>query len=218
MRIRAVLIDFDDTIAMTQEVCFHFENQVLADMGLPPMDREVYRRTWGPPVEVAIALRVPGIDLEEYQRRFAARYEDDALGGPMSEVTDENLGVLDALRGRGIALGLLTSRRHREMGNLLECDHPLRARLDYFYGLDDVPEPKPSPRAFEPFLRSTGIAPADCVYVGDAVNDAAAATGAGLHFIANLENGTLRRESFEGYPVLGFIERFENLLDLIDAI
>jgi len=40
--IKAVVIDLDDTLCLTEEACFDMENEVLVKMGLKPMSRDIH--------------------------------------------------------------------------------------------------------------------------------------------------------------------------------
>ena len=70
--IEAVIVDFDDTLCLTEAACFEMENETLAAMGREPMSRDVHINTWGQPLFDAISVRSPGIDVE----KFKAAYKD----------------------------------------------------------------------------------------------------------------------------------------------
>lgn len=66
--IRAVVIDFDDTLCLTEEACFDLENEVLRRIGRKPQTRSIHKSTWGRPLFEAIKVRSPGVDVEEFRR------------------------------------------------------------------------------------------------------------------------------------------------------
>lgn len=45
--IKAVIFDFDDTICLTEELCFHLENRIAQEMGYKPMTHEAHKKNWG---------------------------------------------------------------------------------------------------------------------------------------------------------------------------
>ena len=47
LKIRAVIVDVDDALCLTEEASFHLENEVLVQMGRPPMPRALHLATWG---------------------------------------------------------------------------------------------------------------------------------------------------------------------------
>lgn len=68
--IKLVALDFDDTLAMTEEATFQMENETARRMGYPPMTREAHKKNWGKPLEEAIVERFPGINPEEFMRKL----------------------------------------------------------------------------------------------------------------------------------------------------
>jgi phosphoglycolate phosphatase-like HAD superfamily hydrolase len=55
----------------------------------------------------------------------------------------------------------------------------------------------------------------ECVYVGDAVTDAIAANGAGMHFIAVLESGLRQKEDFKKVRVDFFAKKFSDTVSYL---
>jgi len=213
--IDAVIIDFDDTLCLTQEAAFKLENETLRRMGRSPMTLEMHKSTWGMPMYEAISLRSPGVDADEFVKVHPAIHEEMIGRGEIDIVTDENLKVLDRLAEGGKKLMILTSRTEMEAKYLLEPTHALAHRITTFYHKGNMTYHKPDPRAFEVIERDHGLTGSQCVYVGDSPGDAAAAQGAGIYFIANLESGLRERSSFDGYKVDAFINKFTDLYEAV---
>jgi phosphoglycolate phosphatase len=211
--IEAVIIDFDDTLCLTEEACFNLENETLRRLGREPMSRGIHRETWGQPLYDAIQLRSPGVDADEFWKLMPTVHEEFVGNGQIDIVTEENLQTLDKLAQLGKKLMILTSRTEVEMKHLLVPTHHLASRIANFYYKDNMAYHKPDPRAFEVIEREHGLLPAQCVYVGDSPGDAAAAKGAKLHFVASLEGGLRSRDDFDAYPVDAFINKFADLYD-----
>lgn len=106
---------------------------------------------------------------------------------------------------------VLTSRTLAEMGHLMSEKSLLHGLIDAFYYQENMEFHKPDPRAFGHIEHLHGLKPENCVYVGDQPGDAAAANGAGLRFIANLEEGLREEKDFNGYAVDAFITRYADL-------
>lgn len=216
--IKAVIIDFDDTLCLTEEACFRLENETLRQMGRKPMTRQIHKSTWGMPLYQAIQLRSPGVDADEFWKRLPAIHEEFIGRGEIDVVTEENLETLDKLAALDKKLMILTSRTEMEIRHLLAPTHALAQRVVAFYHKDNMAYHKPDPRAFEVIERDHGLSGSQCVYVGDSPSDAAAANGAGLHFIANLEGGLRERNSFDDYKVDAFINRFTDVYQAVVAL
>lgn len=206
--IRAVIIDFDDTLCLTEAATFELENEVLVRMGRQPQPREIHKATWGKPLFEAITLRSPGVDVPAFQKLLVQAQAEWVKVGRVDAIPAENLQSLDALLDAHKELFVLTSRTHGEVAHLLEPDHHLASRVKMFYYRDIMPYHKPDPRAFDSLLQENDLDPEECVYVGDALSDAIAAKGAQMHFIACLEAGIRTRKDFNSQAVDVFAKRF----------
>lgn len=216
--IEAVIIDFDDTLCLTEKSCFGLENETLRRMGRAPMLREIHLQTWGQPLGDAIQLRSPGINVEEFWRLMPSVHEEYIANGQIDIITDENIEALDRLAELGKKLMILTSRTEPEVRHLLDPNHHLSGRLTSFYHKDNTDYHKPDPRVFEVIERDHGLRPEQCVYVGDSPTDAEASHGAGLLFIANLESGLRKRTDFSHTKTDYFIDRFPDLVDAVKQL
>lgn len=199
--IKLVALDFDDTLAMTEEATFQMENETARRMGYPPMTREAHKKNWGKPLEEAIVERFPGINPEEFMRKLYEAHQRYITEGKIDVISDENLRFLDKLLESGKKLAILTSRSFQEVEHLLSKDHHLAKRIDKFYHKDNSEFLKPDPRVFAKMLSDFAVSPRETVYLGDAITDAIAAKSANLHFIAILESGIRTKEDFAPYAV-----------------
>ncbi|MBB5084123.1 HAD family hydrolase [Nonomuraea endophytica] len=213
--IRAVVIDVDDTLCLTEAACFELENEVLACIGREPMSRDVHLSTWGQPLLEAMTLRSPGIDLEAFAAAYPAVLRRYVADGRLDVVAQENLQALDALAAAGRSLMLLTSRTEAEVEHLLAPDHALTGRLAAVYHAGNMRYSKPDARAFDELLAATGLDPRHCLYVGDSPGDAHAANGAGLRFIACMQSGVRRRADFADHHVDAFIDTFPQMVEAV---
>jgi len=216
--IRAVIIDFDDTLCLTEAATFELENEVLARMGRQPQTREIHKATWGKPLFEAIALRSPGVDIPRFQKLLIQAQAEWVKLGRIDGIPLENLKALDAILDADKELFVLTSRTHGEIVHLLKPDHRLASRVKAFYYRDIMPYHKPDPRAFDRLLKENDLIPEECVYVGDALSDATAAKGAHLHFVACLEAGIRTQKDFSPHAVDVFTERFTDVPAAIKQI
>lgn len=213
--IRAVVIDVDDTLCLTEAVCFELENEVLAQLGRGPMSRAAHRSTWGLPLLEAMPRRSPGVDLGAFAAAYAEVLGAYVADGRLDAITPENLRTLDALAAAGRDVMLLTSRTEAEVAHLLDPGHVLAGRLDGVYHAGNVRFGKPDGRAFDELLAATGLTPAQCVYVGDSPGDAQAANGAGLGFVACMQSGVRQRADFAGHRVDAFIDAFPDVVGAV---
>lgn len=103
--------------------------------------------------------------------------------------------TLDALRRRGVALGLASSSPHVWIDMVLE-----RFRLRTFFGAivsgDDVPRGKPAPDVYLAAVQALGVRPAACWAVEDADVGVQSAKAAGL-FAIGFRNGHNDEQRFQ---------------------
>lgn len=209
--IKAIILDFDDTLCLTEESCFYLENETLRRLGRPAMSRELHKKNWGVGLFTAITERSPGIDVEQFRLVYEKVLPEFIASGRLDNIPESNLNTIDQLLEEKYKILILTSREHSELKHILEPSHDLYSRVEAFYYKDNMQYHKPDPRAFQQIEQDHGWKPNECVYVGDSIGDAQAAKGAHLHFIASLESGLRQKIDFEHEDVDVFINHFTDL-------
>lgn len=143
--IKAVIVDVDDTLCLTEATSFDLENEVLAEMGRPPMSRELHLANWGEPLLEAMPRRSPGLDLERFLPLFHSTMRRHIAEGRLDVIPPENLEALDRLVLSGRTVMLLTSRAEVELRHMLEPDHVLAGRISGAWHRDNTRHGKPDP-------------------------------------------------------------------------
>ena len=216
--IRAVIVDVDDTLCLTEAASFDLENEVLARMGRPPMPRAVHLSTWGEVLLDAMPHRSPGLDLRRFADLFPVVHREYLAAGRLDVIPAENLDALDTLVSDGRTVMLLTSRTETEVEHMLAPEHALAGRVSRAYHQGNTRFRKPDPRVFDELLADTGFRPTECVYVGDSPGDALAAGGAGIRFIACLQSGVRRLDEFDPRYVTTSIATFPDLVTAVSHL
>jgi len=209
--IKAVAVDLDDTLCLSEAACFEVENETLRQMGRPPMPREIHKKTWGRLLAEAIQVRSPGVDAGEFMKRIAGNIGRAVAEDRFDTVSEAAYQALDQLIAAGKTVFILTSRTGPEMVHFLAEDHELASRITAFYYFENTRFHKPDPRVFDELLSENSLQPSECVYIGDSPTDAQAAKQAGLHFIASLESGLRSEQAFAGLRADGFVHRFSDV-------
>lgn len=216
--IKLILVDFDDTLCLSEEACFHLENEIAAKMGFPPMTRNVHQANWGKPLKDAIAERIPGIDADKFMGLFSEISRKHIEEGTFDHVSEENLNILRILRQKGYKVVIQTSRQHCEVEYLISDQSPLTPVIDGFFYQERYKYKKPDPRVFEFPLKEFEIPFSEMVYVGDAFTDVQWCRAAGVHFIASIESGLRTQEDFEKLGAKWFIHKFSELPERIEEL
>ena len=216
--IKAVVVDVDDTLCLTEAICFELENDTLSQMERSPMSREIHLSTWGQPLNEAIKERSPGVDVTIFEKLFESTMEEYVLQGKLDQIPNQNYAALDILIEQGRDIMLLTSRTHSELKHMLAPDHLLAKRVTAFYYKDNTKFHKPDPRVFDELFEAHGLESHQCLYIGDSPGDAAAAKQAGLHFIASLESGIREEKDFRDFGVDGYVQAFPEIVEAIGIL
>lgn len=216
--IKAIILDFDDTLCMTMQACYKIDNALVQQLGHPSISKEIYQQTWGLDYDIATSLRAPGIDVNQFRKLLAQELPKYIQSGEYDAISDERIAVLKKLREQGKKVLVLTNRDVLELQHILHPEHKLAELVEAFYYKSNMKYHKPDPRAFAHIESEHRWKPHECVYVGDSVGDAVAAKGAGLHFIASLESGLRKKSDFKSCPVDDFIYHLSELPDAISKI
>lgn len=192
--IRAVVLDFNGTLAQDDHIVAPLYVEMFASVGLSLTVEDYHREFAAMPDEQAaeVALRRAGLAVDEARRDALVRAR---LAGYMAAVIDEPpitepaLEFIRAAVAAGIDLAI-TSGAFRS-----EIEHVVSAAgvRDYFKALvsiDDVANGKPDPEGFVRALAVLNehaqppIAPDQAVAVEDATDGAQAARAAGMRVAA----------------------------------
>jgi len=216
--IKLILVDFDDTLCLSEEACFHLENEIAAKLNFPPMSRTTHQANWGKPLKDAIVERIPGIDADAFMSLFSEVSKKHILEGSFDHVSEENLNILRQLKEKGYKVVIQTSRQHCEVEYLISDKSPVMPIVDGFFYQERSQYKKPDPRVF--ILPSTtfDVAFDEMVYVGDAFTDVQWCKAAGIHFIASIESGLRTKEDFEKLGAKWFITKFSELPTRIEEL
>lgn len=178
MTARDLIFDLDDTLIESFPAYVRLHVRVAAELGWRvPSRAELVE--YGPTWHATLARVWPGHDLDA----FVARYDALADAHPYRPVPGA-VQALHRLRTQGHRLWVVTKReRLRLQQRLVQAELP-GALFQGIFCNEDVPEPKPSPRCFEPIATALGRAPTRPIYVGDRDDDRIAAQAAGIEFVA----------------------------------
>jgi phosphoglycolate phosphatase len=179
---RAVLFDLDGTLLDTAPDIAAAVDRALLDLGLPaPGLARV--RGWvgnGAGVLLGRALRDAGADaaLQEralalFLRHYAAEFT------ARSQAYPGTVTALQTLAARGLRLAVCTNKPTAFVQPLLG-HFGIARHFTLSLGADDLPQKKPHPAPLLHIAAAFGLPPAQCLMVGDSVNDVAAARAAGM--------------------------------------
>lgn len=202
---RAVVFDFDFTLADSSVGIIESVNYALSQLGLPTAMPARIRDTIG--FSLADALtRLAGPQAQEVAHAFEQHFTQraDEVMAAHTRMYDAVPTALAALRAAGMTLGIVSTKYRYRIEDIL-TRHRLLSHFQTIIGGEDVHQHKPDPAGLRLAMARLAVPPEDVLYVGDHIVDAEAAQRAGVPFIAVL-SGTCTVEHFTPYPVRACVQ------------
>ena len=175
--LRAVVFDFDGTLADSYAAIAASVNHVRAHHGLPPLPLAEVQRHVGRGPHYLLHHTVGGEDVESDIRLYRAHHP--TVMRPLTHLLPGANQALRAARHSGRRVGVC-SNKPRAFTVALLADLGVAPLIDTVVGPEDTPQPKPAPDMLLLTLRQLGVAPQQALYVGDMVVDIETARAAGV--------------------------------------
>jgi phosphoglycolate phosphatase len=163
-RFRAVLFDFDGTLADSYAAITASVNHVLQHHGRPTLTEAQVRTLVGHGLVNLMESILPGIDPEVAARLY--REHHPTVMGSHTRLLPGVANGLAALKAAGIKLGVCSNKPSyftRILLGLLRID----AYFDVVFGPDDAGAVKPDPAMIDKALAHLGVPKEEALYVGD---------------------------------------------------
>jgi len=177
-RFELVVFDLDGTLIDSRPDIADAANEMLADVGLPPLpEREVEAMIGDGSrqlVERAVAGRLPEARTDELLARYLARYAEHPAAR-----THVYPGVREGLRAIRIKKAIATNKP-ASLTHEIVATLGLRPLVDVVLGDGDVPRRKPWPDMLAAAMARTGCTREQTLYVGDGRVDVQTARAAGV--------------------------------------
>ena len=216
--IKLILVDFDDTLYLSEAACFRLENKIAAKLGFPPMSRKSHLENWGQPLNKVISKRIPGIDTDAFMKLFPVVSHEEALKGNFDNIPEKNIETIKKLKAEGYLVVILTPREGREIGHLISTGAPVMNFIDGLFYQERYRYKKPDPRIFLLPESVFKVGFNEMVYVSNTLSDVTLCDKAGVHFIASVENKMRKPEDFKALGARWIISKFTDLPKQIDTL
>jgi phosphoglycolate phosphatase len=175
-RIRAVTFDMDGTLVDSLDGIAEAFNHMFAALGYQLMNVEEVVRLTAISLKDFVQSHLKPEEAEIGIKIFRDYY--DKVFREKTKMIPGAMETLDALNGTVIQ-GIVTNKRGK-YARLLAEHFGIADRMARVIGAEDGFKAKPAPDMFNEFIRSTGVASQDTIYVGDSPIDIQAAHNAGL--------------------------------------
>ncbi len=216
-RIRAVLFDLDGTLLDTAPDMIGAMNALRAAECLPPLDYEAARAQVSHGSNGLMRIAFPDTEGEEFERlrdRFLELYRER-----LADETDFFPGgaaMLAQLESAALPWGIVTNKPGWLAEPLL-AELALDRRMACLVSGDTLPVRKPHPLPLLHAAESIGIAPAACVYVGDALRDIEAARAAGMRPVVASFGYVSAADEHHLWPAEAWIDTPGALIDWLET-
>lgn len=184
-----VMFDLDGTLIETSPEIADATNDTLAQFGLPLVTQQQVNHWIGHGTQTLLVqalATVQGISKEAVRAAdnfaaisaaFVQHYEQRC--GTRSHLYPQVREVLQALKGQGVKLAVVTNKEGRYTQVVLDA-HQLAPAFDRVISGDTFATKKPTPVGIEACLAQFGVAKHRALFVGDSSIDAATARNAGV--------------------------------------
>lgn len=216
-RIKAVLFDLDGTLIDSAPDLGAAADKMRVQRGLPALGLAAYRSMAGAGARgilgVAFNMDPDAPAYESFKTEFLNNYQ-----AALTVHTQAFHGVpemLEVLTNRACPWGIVTNKAERFTLPLVQCMAVLAPSQVVVSG-DTTPHAKPHPEPLFEAARRMGLAPADCLYVGDDERDIVAGRAAGMSTVAAMYGYLGAQSDVTGWGADYFIEHPSHLLKLLD--
>ena len=207
---QAVVFDFDYTLADSSQGAMECINFALDKMELDQVSAEAACRTIGLSLNetfLSLAEHHEPRRCDEFYRLFIQRAEE--VMSNLTTLYESVPATIEALRERGLRLGIVSTKYRRRINEILEREALLHG-FQVVIGGEDVEQHKPHPEGLLEAIERLKCSPASTLYVGDSVVDAELARRAGVPLIAVL-SGVTPRGHFDSYEPVAVLENISEL-------
>ncbi len=216
--VKAVLFDLDGTLIDSAPDLGMAADQLRTDRGLPSLPLAAYRPMAGAGARgmlgVAFGMTPDHPEYAALREEFFVNYERRMT--VLTRAFDGVPEMVEALVARGLAWGVVTNKSMRFAGPLAR-QMPLFATAGTVVGGDSTPHAKPHPAPLLEAARQLGLAPAQCLYVGDDERDIVAGRAAGMPTVAALYGYLGSQTDVAAWGADAHIEAPMNLLAMLVA-
>jgi phosphoglycolate phosphatase len=184
MTAQAILFDLDGTLVDSLGDLTEAVNHVRKVFSLSLLDEEHVRMKVGKGSRNLIQETLPGLTAAEIDRALAMFLDYNRQH--IAEKSRLYPGVPEILRklaAENIRMAVITNK-NEDLCDLLLRDLGIRDLFECICGGDSYPERKPSPLPLLKMAEKLGVAPHDCLMIGDSINDIEAGQRAGMTTIA----------------------------------
>ncbi|HHW08870.1 MAG TPA: HAD-IA family hydrolase [Firmicutes bacterium] len=211
---KAVIYDFDYTLADSSAGVVHCANYALEQIGIPPFPPGRIQETIG--LSLSGMLRhLIGEEADRLAAAFTKHFVSraDEVMTQMTRIYPFVPDVLRYINQAGMMQGIV-STKYRYRIETITAISGIREYFTLIVGGEDIKLPKPDPSGLQMAMSRLGVDPEAVLYVGDHLVDAEAAWRAGVSFAAVL-TGTTGPAGLNKFPHISILRDVSQLPPLL---
>ena len=215
--IKACIFDLDGTLTATLDSLHYSVNKTLEEMGLHGITREECRQYVGDGARCLMerALRRTGeanvARIEEGMEVYGRIFDENCTY--LVEPYEGILPMIEALKARGIKLGVLSNKPHKQTVKVVEEIFGAGV-FDFAQGQMDTVPKKPDPTGVFRLLEKMDVKKEECLYIGDSEVDVHTGHNAGVKTVSVLW-GFRTKDVLIAAGAVNMINQPEELLQFI---
>ncbi len=215
MQVRAALFDLDGTL-VEFKVDYNLGRRMILEYARGKgydMEGQDEARNMHDIIEHYAVIGDEGAhaDVKKYAYDLMERLEME--GAALTRPFPDALPTLEALRGDGIKMGIVTNSARKAV-EVVMSRYPLGPYFDVITTRDDVSVIKPDPGIVQHAMDALGVGSHECFFVGDAPGDMMAAKALGIVSVG-IPRGFATREALLGANPDYVIDSLESLPVLV---
>jgi len=215
--VKALLLDLDGTLLDTAPDMANALNLLRTEQSVAPLAFAAIRPHVSHGAAALVRLGFPDAPddlMVELRARFLELYRENLSAG--TRLFDGFDPVLRRLEDDGIRWGVVTNKPAFLSEPLVEAVG-LRSRMACMVSGDTVAQRKPHPAPMLHAAKLVGCEPGQCLYVGDAERDVAAAHAAGMPALVALFGYLSDTDTPQAWGADGLIDKPADILRWIDS-
>ena len=212
MKYKAILFDFDGTLADTLPVCFYSFQMIFSKFDNRVMSNEEIISMFGPSEVGIIQNNLQNKDqlneaIEEYYHFYEREHNN------LVRVNQDIIDLIRIVQQKGILIGIVTGKGRRSYEISVNKLFPVGIFNISITG-DDVVDPKPHPEGIIKAMNILNCSPHEILFVGDSNADIEAGTRAnvktvGVNWLENSHGSKfLIKPDYEFMRVSDFMRKF----------
>lgn len=196
---RAIIFDFDGTLANTLPICFYAFQNVFKEFDNKDLSSEEIMGMFGPSETGIIRNNLSNPNKEEAIEYYYEKYSEHHKS--LVESNPEILELLKSLKEQDIKIGIFTGKAKKSLDISLKALN-MDGLFDVIITGDDVINPKPDSEGLLKALFFLEVNNSDAIYIGDSDADVIAGVQANVFTIGVQWLSEYQTSTFSEQPKL----------------